>query len=33
LIFLFFYEKMRTVAADFPDQFSMAFNIAFQEEL
>jgi len=24
---------MRTVAADFPDQFSMAFNIAFQEEL
>jgi hypothetical protein len=32
LIFFYRYEKMRTVAPDLPDQFSIAFNIAFQEE-
>jgi hypothetical protein len=33
LILLFIYEKMRSIAPDLPHQFSIAFNIAFQEEL
>jgi len=33
LIFRPIYEKMRTVTLYLSDQFSITFNIAFQEEL